>query len=140
MRVSAATPDDFAWLAGRTGCAPTASARAIKAVDAAGRIRGMVLFDMWTENAVQAHMAADSPIVWRSLLRPAFSYPFEEAGKGLLLGVIPANNPRSLALVANFGFRETYRVRDGWAVGVDLVFFEMLRDECPWLSAGRKAA
>lgn len=141
MRVLAAAPADFAWLVERTSCAPTGSFKAIKAVDSSGRIRGMVGYDMWTVNAVQAHMAVDSPIVWRSLLRPAFAYPFEQAGKGLLLGIIPAGNARSMALTRRLRFRETYRIRDGWAAGEDLAVFEMLRDECPWLSAGtRKAA
>jgi hypothetical protein len=133
MHVTAGHGETFDWLSARTHCALTPRARAIKAVDASGRIRGAVAYDCWTENAVQAHMAVDTPVAWRALLRPAFSYPFEEAGKGLLLGIIPAGNARSVALTQRLGFREAYRVRDGWAVGEDLVVFEMRRHECKWL-------
>lgn len=118
----------------------TAQARTIQATDAKGRIRGVVAYDMWTPNACQAHMAADSAIAWRSLLGPAFSYPFEEAGRRLLLGIIPAHNARSVALVRRFGFREAYRVKDGWGPGDDLLVFEMRREECRWLSPARRAA
>lgn len=132
-RVRASHPSRFAWLEQRTGCVLTRNARAIEAVDGEGRVRGMVGYDGWTENAVQAHMAVETPSVWRSLLRPAFSYPFLEAGKGLLLGVIPAHNGRSVRLVRRLGFRMAHEVRDGWAQGDSLLLFEMRRDECKWL-------
>ncbi|AAK94388.1 acyl-CoA N-acyltransferase [Myxococcus phage Mx8] len=133
MRVEAGHTAARAWIEALTGCVLTRNARAIQAVDASGRIRGVVAYDCWTENAVQAHMAVDTPVVWRSLLRPAFRYPFLEAGKGVLLGIIPADNARSCALALRFGFRETHRVRDGWTAGIDLVVHELRREECRWL-------
>lgn len=140
MRVIAATKEDFAWMEARLGPVLTSNARAIKAVDAAGRIRGMVAYDNWTEVAVQSHMVVDSPVVWRSLLGPAFSYPFEECGKALLLGIIPLHNHKSIALTRHLGFREAYRIRDGWAPGDDLVVFEMRKHECPWLGTQKRRA
>lgn len=132
-RVVAALPHDFGWIQQRTGCGRTAGFKAIKAVDDSGRILGMVGYDGWTENAVQAHMAVETPIAWRALTGPAFAYPFLEAGKSVILAIIPASNARSVKLARRFGFRETYRVRDGWAVGEDLVLLEMRREECRWL-------
>lgn len=134
MRVVAAAPEDFPWLAERSGCAITPSFRAIKAVDSGGAIKGMVGYDDWTENACQAHMAADTPIAWRSMTRPAFAYPFEELGLGIILAVIPSSNARSLATALRFGFRQLMRLKDGRAVGVDLVFLEMRRESCRWLN------
>lgn len=133
--VSAALPSDFGWIQERTGCARTNGFKAIKATDDAGRILGMVAYDGWTENAVQAHMAVDTPVAWRALLKPAFEYPFIQAGKSVILAIIPAGNARSVNLAKRFGFRETYRVRDGWATGEDLVLLEMRREECRWLEA-----
>lgn len=133
MRVLAAFREELAWLANRTGAAFTPGVRAIKAVDETGRIRGMVAYDCWTVTACQAHMAVDSPIVWRSLVRPAFSYPFEEAGKTLILGIISGDNAKSLAMVQALGFREVHRVPDGWAPGIPLVVHEMRREECRYL-------
>jgi L-amino acid N-acyltransferase YncA len=113
---------------------------AIEAVDDAGRIRGMVGYDYWTKNSCEAHMAADAPIAWRSLLGPAFQYPFEQIGIGILLAVIPAFNARSIRLAKHFGFREVHRIKDGWELGVDTILHELRREECRWLSANRKAA
>jgi hypothetical protein len=141
VRVLAAAPEDFAWIVSRTQCAPTAGFRALKAVDASGRIRGMVAYDGWTENAAQAHMAVDTPVAWRALLPAAFEYPFLECGKGVLLAVIPAHNVRSWTLATRFGFALVHRVVDGWARGDDLLFLEMRRESCRYLQPdARKAA
>jgi len=131
--VMAATVPDMQWIVERTQCGLTPGARAIKAVDDSGRIRGMVAYDGWTLNAVQAHMAVDSPIVWRSLTKPAFSYPFLEAGRGVILAAIPVGNAKSINLAKRFGFRDLLRIQDGWAVGEDLLMLEMRREECRWI-------
>lgn len=128
----AATPDELRWLEERTGAVLTRGARGIAAVDESG-VRGVVAFDGWTPNAVQAHMAVDTPVAWRALLRPVFAYPFEECGRKLMLGIIPADNARSVRMTERLGFRLAYRVADGWADGVDLLCYEMRRDECRWL-------
>lgn len=134
MNVRAASPARFHWIQERTGCVLSKFARAIEAVDELGRTRGMVAYDGWTPKACQAHMAVESPIVWRALVHPAFQYPFLEAGKDVLLGTIPSHNVRSIRLAKHFGFREAHRVKDGWEKGDDLVLFEMRRDECRFLS------
>ena len=133
-RVVAASPEDFDWLVERTQCAPTLGFRAIKAIDETGRILGMVGYDGWTENAVQAHMAVDTPMAWRAMLGPAFAYPFQECGKGVILATIPAGNARSVHLAKRFGFVEVFRVRDGWVLGEDLLLLEMRREACRWLN------
>jgi hypothetical protein len=80
VKVTAAGLIDMQWIRAATHCVLTPAARAIKAVDAGGRIRGMVAYDWWTENAVYAHMAVDTPIAWRALIPPCFEYPFLECG------------------------------------------------------------
>lgn len=132
-RVVAAPPQTFGWLVERVGCVPTASARGLAVVDDNGRLRGMALFDGWTPNSVQAHVAVDTPIAWRALAEAAFSYAFRETGRGVLLGTIVADNTRSLAVARSLGFREVHRVPDGHSPGVDLVLVQMRREECRWL-------
>lgn len=100
----------------------------------------MVAYDCWTESTVQAHMAVTTPIAWRSLRGPAFDYPFQQCGKLKVLGVIPAHNRKSLRMAESLGFREAYRIEDGWAEGDDLVLVEMRRDECRWIQPQRRAA
>lgn len=117
----------------------TSGFRAIKCVDEAGTIRGMVGYDCWTESAVQAHMAVDTPLAWRAMAPAAFEYPFLQCGKSVILGLIPASNARSVKLAKRLGLRETYRVRDGWSEGVDLVVLEIRRHECVWIQQRRAA-
>lgn len=133
--VLSARPDDFAWIENRTGCLRTRAFKAIKAVDDFGEILGMVAFDIFTRNSCQLHMAGRSALAVRRLARPAFEYVFRQLGLGVAIGVIAANNRPAVALVDGLGFRETHRVVDGWADGVDLLHFEMRAHECRWLSA-----
>jgi len=123
----------MAWIKERTRAALTPDARAIEAVDRIGRIVGMVAYDCWTENAVTAHMAVEYPLVWRSLTVPAFSYPFEQCNRGVLVACIPSHNARSLGLALRFGFAAQHRIRDGWSVGDDMILLEMRREDCRYL-------
>lgn len=133
MKVTAAELGDMNWLVDATNCALTGGARAIKAVDAVGRIRGMVAYDWWTENAVYAHMAVDTPIAWRALIPACFEYPFVQCGKSVLLALIPAHNTKSWGLAGRFDFRLVHTVRDGWAKGDDLHLLELRREDCRFL-------
>jgi hypothetical protein len=133
MRAIGARDDAFAWMNSRTGWIPSPTARAIKAVDDGGNIRGVVVFNSWTKTSVQAHMAVDTPIAWRRLVVPCFDYVFNQVGKRVLLALLPSDNARAMQLCESLGFRQAYAVRDGQAEGVDLVLFEMRREECRWL-------
>jgi L-amino acid N-acyltransferase YncA len=110
----------------------TVDARAVVA-DEGGKIVGMVAFDSWTENAAFAHMAVTSPRVWLRLLRPAFQYIFGQARKGVILAAVSAHNPRSFRFVSGIGFLPRFKVKDGQAIGEDLVLFEMRRERCRFL-------
>ncbi len=140
MKTQEVPPPVFEWLQQRTGCLLTPDFRAIAAVDSKGRIAGMVGYSCWTENSVQCHMAAATPLAWRALLPAAFEYPFIRGGRGVLLGLISADNTRSVRMTRRLGFRETHRIRDGHARGVDVIVFELRREECRWLQAHQEAA
>lgn len=133
MRLYAAQPDDLQWLVLRTQAGLTAGARGIKAVDERGLTRGMVVYDGWTENAVTAHMAVDTPIAWRALIKGVFEYPFVECGRQVLLGLIPSHNKRSWRMATSLGMEIRHVVRDGWAKGDDLLVMELRREDCRFL-------
>lgn len=140
MRVRAATPQERALLAQAVGVHLSPDARGIVAVsERSDQVRGGVLYDGWTQNSVQVHMATGTPLAWRHLLPAVFEYPFEEAGRGVLIGIVRASNAASVRLTKHLGFTESHRVRDGAAVGEDNIIFELRREECRWLSS-RKAA
>lgn len=136
MIVRAAPAEHLSWLASRAGLYVHPGLKAIEAVDDSGRIHGMVGYDGWTKNACCAHIALDNPGALRHLLKPGFGIPFIEFGFGVLLVQVVSTNTRSLKLVPKLGFRFAYRVRDGWAPGADMIWFEMRKEECRFIRQG----
>jgi len=132
-------PYEYGWIAERAGCEITPSFQAIKASDAKGRIHGMVGYSNWTANSVVMHIALENPACLRRLLRVAFSYPFVDVGRNVAIATVREKNERSMRLCEHVGFREAYRVKDGIAIGEDLVIFEMRSENCRWIEK-RKAA
>ncbi len=131
--VQPAPPEHYTWLAEHAGCGITRDLRAVEVVKA-GRILGMVGYCDWAPNSARLHVAVESPWVIKYLLGPGFSYPFQEVGVGLLIGITPANAVKAVKFNRHLGFREAHRIKDGWGVGVDLIVFEMRREECRWLN------
>jgi hypothetical protein len=145
----AAPPQALPWLWARVGCSYTAEFRAIMAVRdsadlenlRAADIAGMIGYDLWTENAVVMHIALDNPAAFRSLIVPAFEYPFIQGKKGIALATVRSDNQRSMRLCERVGFRETHRIKDGMEQGVDAVLYEMRLEDCRWIGKTmRKAA
>jgi hypothetical protein len=129
------------WLEERAGCVLTRNARVMKVVDDTGRTRGAVAYDDIIANgSCEVHMAVDTPWAWRRLIPACFIYPFITLGLRVVVGVTPGGNARALAVNKHLGFRETYRVRDGWAEGVDMVVQELRPEDVKqWLSPLKKA-
>ena len=132
---------EYGWLVERAGCDITPGFKAIKAVDADGRIHGMIGYGAWTANSCLMHIALENPASFRSLLSWAFRYLFEQTGRNVAFATVRAKNERSLRLVNHVGFREVYRLKDAIAIGEDMVLFEMRRENCRWIPEEvRKAA
>lgn len=134
MRVTAAQPGDLPWIASRANLSISPAMRAIKAVDDAGTIHGMVAYDGWMPNSVCIHIALDNPLALRSLLKPGFGIPFDEFRLGVVVATVLSDNGKSLALVPKLGFRELTRIKDGYKPGIDVVLFEMRRETCRWVA------
>lgn len=139
MNIIGCYPHEYGWIQERAGCEITPSFQAIKAADDTGRIHGMIGYSNWTANSVVIHIALENPACFRKLLQVAFSYPFVTAGRNIALATVRATNEKSMKLCQHVGFREAYRVKDGIAVGEDLVLFEMRSEDCKWIQ-NRKAA
>lgn len=106
-------------------------------VEAGGEILAMVVFDWWTHNSAEGHVCIEEPSAILPLLRKALRYFFLETGRSVLLGRVRATNTRALALDKGLGFREVHRIKDGYAVGEDMVLLEMRREDCRWLEVRR---
>lgn len=121
LTVRAAPLEHYPWLLDRIALPYSADMRAIEAVDDEGRIWGMVGYTNWTPNSVRMHLSAE-PYCWRPLIRPAFEYPFQT--RGLVLVQLPAHASHGVSIAKRLGFKETHRIRDGFAVGDDLIILE----------------
>lgn len=131
----------FPWIIERAGVVASAGFRAIEALGNDGRIHGMMGYDSWTDNSVVMSIALDNPACFRSLVTAGFEYPFIQADKGVALCTIRATNSRSVRLTERVGFKLACRVRDGIAVGEDMLLYEMRREDCLWIPEQyRKAA
>lgn len=129
MRISPAERHEFRWLEKRAGCGLSSKSSAVKVCDSEGCIHGMVGYDNWTDTCVTVHMAVDTPIAWRRLLPVVYWYPFVQMQRRMAIGMAGADNLRALEMQRRLGFKEIYRLKDGWSEGVDLVCVRLDRDE-----------
>ena len=100
---------------------------------------GAVLYDHWAYNSVNVHIYSKNPLTLsREFLFEIFNYPFVTCGRDLLIAITPEDSKGSLLFSKALGFRETYRFKEGWKPGIDLIVKEMRREECRYLQ--QKAA
>lgn len=128
-------PSLLAWAAARVGIeAWPADSKAIGAVDADGRLRGVVVYNGFVDQGCSIHIATDRSRRWatRASLRGYFRYPFVQCGLHRLTAYTPADNVPSQALALKLGFRFEGVQRQAFA-GRDMVFLGMLRTDCRWL-------
>ena len=132
--IRAGGADGCAWVAARTGVAWTPRARSVVTCRADGLILAGVLLDDWTQNSVQAHIAAESAIAWRRLVPEVLRYVFRGArfeaqrGVGVLLAGIRSDNTPALRFASHAGFEFQAKVPDVFGPGVDLVLLVMRRE------------
>ena len=140
MILREAPRDHLFWLANRAKIDITPGLRAMEVVrESDGVILGMVGYDGWAPNSCAMHIAMDSPMAGRLLLKNAFRVAFEVFGRGILVATVLSSNAHTLAFDKHLGFREVFRGKDWIEPGVDQVWLEMRREDCRWLQQ-RKAA
>lgn len=133
--IRAATREEILRVAPCMGYDPSSECKGVLYNDEA-----IALYDHWTHNSANVHIWARSPrpLFDKSFRHEMFSYPFCQVDKELLITITPADHLPSLAISKSLGFRETYRFRNGWDKGVDLIVKEFTRDE--WLAQQQRAA
>lgn len=111
---------------------PTGHFKGIVQLNSDYEIVAAVGYDQWTPNSVQLHVWIPRPKeISRKFIQEGFRYPFDY--KGLVIGLTPGNNAAALSFNRRVGFKEVYRMKDAWDVGVDVVVQEMRREDCRWL-------
>lgn len=101
-----------------------------------GALVAAAIFDSFSWNSCLSHIVIEDPFVLRHrFLELAFSFPFAIKKVALVTGLTPADNLPALRFNRKIGFRETYRIPEGYKPGIDFVFQEMRKDECRWLAS-----
>ena len=104
-----------------------------------GDIVAVVMFDNWSFSAVQVHIKVEDPFVFKhGFHREVCKYVFLETGRNAMIGLVPADNHKALKLDTHFGFKEIYRLKDGYKMGVDFVIMEMRKEDCQYLTDEEK--
>jgi RimJ/RimL family protein N-acetyltransferase len=116
--------------------------RGIVAYTDSGFIMGMVLFDNWTHTAVFGHIVVSNPMCLKhgGLITEAMDFVFNTLGLQYLMGSVPASKEKAISFEKRIGFKEVYRLKDGFQKGTDLIFMQMTRDQAVFLPKEQRAA
>ena len=136
-----APPEHLSWIGEQAALDIGSEFRAIEAIDETGRIHGIVGYDGWCPGSVAMHVAIANPICIRRLIQTAFGLPFIEFNLPLVKATVLSDNEKSIRFTKHLGFKHVATLHDWWSPGVDLMLFEMRREDCRWIpkSAIRKA-
>jgi len=133
MKCIKAEVSHFQWIINRIGCQLTTEARGLMAIDDEEKIHGMIVFDSWTPNSCQAHIALSSPIALRCLLNELFDYAFNQADRSIILCIIRSHNVDSSRLVRHMGFVEVARIVAAYSSVEDLLIFQLRKEKCRFI-------
>lgn len=128
------TEEDWRWVNSRTNAIWTATTTGIVAFDAETfQVAAMCVFDSWTANSVQMHMAIDKPMVLRhGLLEEVSEYVYVTSKRNIILAPVPADNKKALKLNSHIGMTTICVIKDGYEVGTDINILELRKEDCKW--------
>lgn len=128
---------DWHWVTKELPVALCEGVKGIVAVDTDTNAPvGVAVMDSWTYTTVQVHFAVMRPMVLKhGFLEEIADYVFNVCSKIKMIGLVPADNEKALKLDKHIGFKELYRLKDGYDFGVDYVIMELTRaDAARWLN------
>jgi len=100
------------------------------------------LCEAWTATSLQIHQIILKTMVIRhGWFEEVARYVFTAAGRKIVYGIVPDNNPKALNLNEKLGFTEVVRLEDAYAEGVDYILMELKRENCPyWVGKAEQMA
>ena len=92
------------------------------------------IFDHLLHNSAQVHIMIDKPMVLKhGFMEEVADFIFNFMGKGVVLGLTPASNTAAIKFNKHAEFKEVCRIPNGFREDVDLVMFQLLKEECTYL-------
>lgn len=127
--LTAATSYDIERFSRLVSYAPSRDAKGV-AFKSGEELLAMALYDHWAWNSVQVHLYSSGPryLFDKGFRNAVFEYPFVQGQRGVLITVTPEDATASLAISRAFGFKEIFRIRDGWKVGISMVVKEFRKE------------
>jgi hypothetical protein len=107
--------------------------RGVVALDDQNKPCGVCLADGWTHTACNAHLAVQNPMCLRKLFGEFAQYVFITCDKQMMIGIVEETHVRALKLDKNIGFKEIYRLKDGYAPDVDQIIMRLNKADCRFL-------
>ena len=92
------------------------------------------VLDSWSYNSCQIHIWIENAFVLKhGFAEEVFNFVFNTAGRNMIIGVTPSDNPKALRFIKHIGFEEIFRIKDGHATGVDFVVTEIRKENCRYI-------
>lgn len=112
----------------------TDDTRGVASIDPeTGDLWGAVVCENWTVTSVACHIAVTNRHAFRDgLHKELANYVFNQAGRIKIIGTVPADNDAALKLNRHLGFKELFRIEEGYDWGIDYVIMELKKEDCPY--------
>ena len=134
MNFIGVTPNDLSYIPQNARPNACADTKGVMAVDEEGIPQAICVLDSWSFNSVMIHIWIENAFVLKhGFAEEVFNYVFNDAGRNLIIGVTPADNPKALKFIKHMGFVEIFRIKDGHAKGVDFVITECRKENCRYI-------
>lgn len=131
-------PKDWPTVYDKLGLRWVEDTKGIMAVDDddPSKILAACILNNWTYSSVHVHFWIDSPMVIRAgFFHEVCRYVFVDAARVKMIGLVPANNEQAIRLDQKIGFKEGYRVKQGYMEDVDFIVFEATQqDLARWMT------
>jgi hypothetical protein len=129
---------EWAWFQARANPIACQDSQGIVAYDDNADIMAMAVFDSFTVDACNVHLAIDKPMVLRhGFLEECARHLFVECGCKRIFGIVPGNNAKALKLNKHLGYRQVAVIPDGYADGVDYIIMRMDADNNRWIDLSK---
>lgn len=124
------------WLRQKLSVILQADTVGLLVYDDRGNVAAGVIFDTFTRDSCNVHLAIQNPMVLRhGLLQRIAEYAYVTRGKKRIFGLVPTPNLKAIRLNKHIGFHVVTNIPDAIADGVGYTIMRLDREDCRWLEA-----
>ena len=134
-------PSDWGWVKSHVPLLRVQDTCGIMAIDTEkNETVGAAIFDNFLHNSAQGTFIVTTPMVLKhGFLEEIADFIFEHCGKDYIYALVQDGNKKAIKLNHHLGFRQIFRMPEGFGKGVDFLVLSLHKDDCRFFS-GSKAA